>query len=306
MKHDVVVYVSSVANAHRHPRKAACLQSFALGVTNVGHSVHIETNTVYHPSKLAVILGWAMPDTKGGANIALRKQIIAEQARTGNHTMCIDASCFKYLDNHSQYLRYSIGGPFYDQANYANKNSSDSDWQRLSNDLGVKLCPMQYNQQGHVLICLQRDGGFAMKQIKPLEWLNQKLQQIRQYSKNPIVVRPHPGAYNPRDFIQFRNKPGITVVDPVTTRLTDNLKNAYCAVFFNSSASVAAVCAGIPIFVDDPSCVSWQVANRDISQIDSPKTFQRNQWIYDLAAAHWTDLDAQQGSIYKKFLPYLV
>jgi hypothetical protein len=76
-------------------------------------------------------------------------------------------------------------------------------------------------------------------------------------------------------------------------------------VFFNSSASVAAVCAGIPVFVDDSSCVSWAVANHDISKIESPAEFERQQWINDLATAHWSDEDARQGRIYQKFLPYL-
>jgi hypothetical protein len=60
------------------------------------------------------------------------------------------------------------------------------------------------------------------------------------------------------------------------------------------------------VFVDYSSCVSWAVANQDISKIETPNTFAREQWIYDLAAAHWSDEDARAGHIYQKFLPYLV
>jgi hypothetical protein len=87
--------------------------------------------------------------------------------------------------------------------------------------------------------------------------------------------------------------------------LVDNLTGAHAAVFFNSSASVAAVCAGIPVFADDVSCVAWAVANQDIAQIESPAVFAREQWLYDLAAAHWSDADAQAGRIWQKFQPYL-
>lgn len=301
---DVVVYISSVANAHRHPRKTACLESFAQGVRKLGKSLVVERANLYQPSRLAVILGWATATTKGGANIALRRQIIAEQQRLGTHTMCIDASCFKYLDNTSSYLRYSIGGPYYDQACYANHNSTAEQWNRIRADLGIDLAPEQHND-GHVLICMQRDGGFSMKTISPLLWLEEKIQQIRAMTQRHIVIRPHPGDYQPQQYRRYLHQPGITVVDPLTSRLTDNLRNAYCAVFFNSSASVAAVCAGIPIFVDDSSCVSWQVANKDIHMINQPERFDRTQWIYDLAAAHWTDQDAEQGRIYQKFQPLL-
>ena len=87
--------------------------------------------------------------------------------------------------------------------------------------------------------------------------------------------------------------------------LVENLKGAYASVFFNSSASVAAACEGLPMFVDDQSCVSWDVANKSISNIDNPEQFERRQWIYDLASAHWTDEDGRAGHIYQKFLPYI-
>lgn len=301
---DVVVYVSSVANPHKHPRKVACLESFAAGVQRLGKRVLVEHHGQYHPSRLAVILGWATAATKGGANITLRKQIISEQHRSGAHVMCIDASCFKYLDNHSSYLRYSIGGPFYDQANYANQNSTNDQWNRVKKDLGVDLYPEQINN-GHVLVCMQRDGGFSMKEINPISWLDQKIQQIRKHTDRPIMIRPHPGAYKPVDFAKYHKQAGITIANPLASRLTDNLKQAQSAVFFNSSASVAAVCAGVPIFVDDSSCVSWRVANTDIAMINSPQRFDRTQWMYDLAAAHWTDQDGREGRIYQKFLPHI-
>ena len=72
---DCIVYVSSVANAKKHSRKIACLESFAEGVKNSGGTVSVEWGYNYRPSKLAVMLGWATTNT-GGQNITLRKQIM--------------------------------------------------------------------------------------------------------------------------------------------------------------------------------------------------------------------------------------
>jgi len=306
---DCVVYVSSVANVKKHSRKSQCLESFATGVANLGARVHVERDYVYTPSRLAVMLGWATTNT-GGQNITLRKQVIAEQRRRGLETMCIDASCWKYIDDGSRYLRYSLGGPFYDRAEYANHNSNSAKWDEISRVLDIKLQPPQTNPNGHVLICMQRDGGFSMKSLNPLEWLNEKIREIQQHSPRPIMIRPHPGDYRPDEFHKWRkrqakNDHSIVVADPLTTQLADNLNGAHAAVFFNSSASVAAVCAGIPVFVDDVSCVAWNVANQDITQIESPVTFDREQWLYNLSAAHWSDQDSQAGLIWQKFLPYL-
>lgn len=305
---DVVVYISSVANPQKHPRKIECLESFAAGVQAVGHKVRVEWEHRYTPSKLAVMLGWATTNT-GGRNIALRKQIIPEQQSRGFQTMCIDASCWKYLDNHGSYLRYSLNGPFYDRAEYANKNSDASKWIEISKKLNVQLKPPKHNPTGHILICMQRDGGFAMKTLDPMSWLQQKIQQIRKVTSRPIHIRPHPGQYNMADFAAYSSRQGlrqnIIMLEPTQSRLIDNLQGAHSAVFFNSSASVAAACEGIPIFVDDTSCVTWAVANKDVNKIESPDTFSREQWIYDLSAAHWSDEDARAGRIYQKFLPYL-
>ena len=305
---DVVVYVSSVANPRKHARKIACLEAFAEGARTQGASVVVEWENRYTSSHLAVILGWATTNT-GGRNIELRKQIIAEQQRMGRHTMCIDASCFKYLDDHGSYLRYSLGGPFYDKAEYANHGSSADHWQRISNDLKIVMAPPRLSGD-YILLCMQRDGGFAMKSLDPTAWINQKIIEIRQHSNLPIMIRPHPGTYASADFSVFRNRQyrqrlNVHVLDPLATTLKDNLAHAHAAVVFNSSASVAAVLAGVPVFADDSSCVSWAVANHDIAQINTPQVFDRTQWAYDLAAAHWSDDDARNGSIYQKFLPFL-
>jgi hypothetical protein len=302
---DAVVYVSSVANYRKHSRKIECLESFAAGVKHCGGSVVIEYDYNYVPGRLAVMLGWATTNT-GGRNIALRKQIIAEQQRRKFHTMCIDASCWKYLDDYGTYLRYSVGGPFYDRAEYANHNSSNDKWMEISTRLNIKLHDAPaVHPNGHILICMQRDGGFAMKTLDPIHWLGIKIKRIRVHSSRHILVRPHPGAYKLEDFAKFQSLPNITIVDPAQSKLVDNLQNAHAAVFFNSSASVAAVMANVPIFADDESCVSWAVANKNLDNIESPQSFDRSQWINDLAAAHWSDTDGRAGLIWQKFLPYL-
>ena len=305
---DVVVYISSVANPRKHLRKIACLESFAEGVTKTGHRVHVERDFKYRPGQLAVMLGWATTNT-GGPNIVLRTQIIAEQQRRNFKTMCIDSSCWKYLDDSGTYLRYSLGGPFYDRAEYANKDSGPEKWQEISQRLSLQLNPPSVND-GHILICMQRDGGFSMKSLNPNQWLDAKIKEIRLHTARAIVVRPHPNAYVMLDFNKFTSpkykaKWNVSVIDPKHSKLTDNLVGAHSVVLFNSSASVAAVCAGIPLFADDSSCVSWAVANKNVSDIESPMIFDRQQWIQDLAAAHWSDQEARAGKIYQKFIPFL-
>ena len=298
--YDVVVYLSSLQK-QSPGRKVDTLTAFADGARSHGATAHIETQNTYTPSKLAVILGWASPE-QHTPNIKLRAHIIQQQQQLGNHTMCIDANCFKFADNNSLYLRYSIGSPFYDTGNYANGNSDSSRWKQLSKDLGVAVHGWR-STGNYILLLMQRDGGFTMKGLHPLDWTEQKIKLIQQHTDMPIVLRPHPGKMaDPTALI----RPGVTVSDPIQRPLLKDLKHAAAAFVFNSSSGVAAILQGVPLWVDDPGSVCQQVANTDIKTIHNPIMLDRTQWLNDLSACHWTDQESRQGLIYKKFLPYLV
>ena len=298
--HDVVVYLSSLQK-QTPGRKTETLIAFADGARSQGAKVHVETQNTYIPAKLAVMLGWSSPE-QHTPNIKLRAHIIQQQRQLGNHTMCIDANCFKFVDNNSLYLRYSIGSPFYDTGNYANKNSDSSRWNQLSTDLGVSLHDWR-STGNYMLLLLQREGGFTMKGLQPLTWAEQKIKIIQQHTSMPIVLRPHPGKISDAtSLIQS----GVTVSDPTQRSLLKDLKHAAGAFVFNSSSGVAAILSGVPLWVDDPSSVCWKVANTDASQVANPVIHDRTQWLNDISACHWTDEESRQGLIYKKFLPYLV
>jgi hypothetical protein len=290
-----------VLNLNKHPRKESCLQSFADGAKLLGANVHVENSYKYTPSKLAVILGWVTQD-KTTPNVLLRQQIVEEQKKIGGRTMCIDAGCWKYADLENRFLRYSLDGPFYDQAEYANKHSDSKPWKKISKSLQIDIKPWRTKGR-HILICMQRDGGFSMKNLDPVVWLDQKIKEIRQYTDRPIIIRPHPGK--PQDFSKFVQS-NITVMDSKSVPLTHSMHKAWAAVFFNSSSAVAAICEGIPIFIDDSSCVAKAVANMSIKNIENPEMFERDQWLFDLAAAHWNDDDGKTGRIYQKFRPFLI
>lgn len=296
---DVVVYLSSL-HKQTPGRKVDTLTAFAEGAKAHGANVHIETKYVIQPAKLAVILGWPSP-IQTTENIKLRAKVVEYQSRTNNHIMAIDANCFKFKDFDSKYLRYSINGVNYDSSEYANKNSDASRWNQLSNDIGLTM--QDWKREGdYILFLVQRDGGWSMKGLSPVEWTRQKIEAVRRVSDLPIVLRPHPGKVaDLRPLV----RPGITISDSTKTPIEQDLKRAKAAFVFNSSSGVASILSGVPLWVDDSGSVCWDVANRNIGDIENPTLFDRTQWINDLAACHWTDQESRQGLVYKRFLPYL-
>jgi hypothetical protein len=59
------------------------------------------------------------------------------------------------------------------------------------------------------------------------------------------------------------------------------------------------------VFASDPDCVAWQVSNTNLEKIEKPLTPPREQWLWDLSAAHWTDDESRTGLIYNKFQQFL-
>lgn len=297
--YDVVVYLSSLQK-QTPGRKVDTLTAFYQGAAQVGAWALLEKDFIYRPAKLAVILGWPSP-ILSTQNIKFRAELVESQKRSGNHIMAIDANCFKFSDTDSKYLRYSINGVYYDTSQYANKNSDASKWNQLSRELGLTV--QSWRDQGdYLLFLIQRDGGWGMKGLDPVEWARRKIIEVRQYSDSPIVLRPHPGKV--ADLTPLL-QPGVTISDSTVIPLLNDLQRAKAAFVFNSSSGVASIVSGVPLYVDDTSSVCWDVANKNVNQLNNPVFPDRNQWLYDLAACHWTDEESRQGLIYKKFLPYL-
>lgn len=297
---DVVVYFSSLQK--QAGRKLDVLQAFGDGAKKSGARVLFQSRPEVVPAKLAVILGWPSPE-QHTTNIRLRAAVVKDQKRAGNHVMAIDGSTFKFHDPEGKYLRYSLNGVFYDTSEYANRNSDSGRWDVIRQDLNLQLLPWNQNS-GHILLLMQRDGGWSMKGLNPIEWTIKTYHNVRRVSSLPILIRPHPGKNI--DLQPLYSLPNTTIVDSRTVSLLDNLEQAKAACVFNSSSGVAPILKGVPLVVDDRSSVCWDVADYDVSAINHPSFKDRTQWLYDLSAAHWSDDEARQGLVFQKFLPYLV
>ena len=300
MTPDVVVYLSSLQK-QTPSRKVDVLNAFADGARACGARVTIQKSYDVLPCKLAVILGWPSP-SQSGPNIKLRAAVVKHQHRTNNHVMAIDASTFKFHDNEGKYLRYSLNGVFYDTSEYANKFSNADRWNVISRDLGLQMQPW-YLDGDHILFLMQRDGGWSIKGLDPVQWALNKYHEVRRHTDRHIIIRPHPGKKI--DLSIFTQLPGVSISDSKNTSITEDLRHAKAALVFNSSSGVASILEGRALVVDDQSSVCWNVAHHDLTGITEPKVFDREQWIWDLAAAHWSDDESRRGLIFNKFIPYL-
>ena len=257
------------------------------------------------PADVAVIQGWTHEQGKSAPHLTLRQQVIDVQRRTGTRLLVIDSCLFNYKqkDHPANYLRYSFDGVFPTTGNYFDQIVDPARWQQISQDLDVPLQPWR-TQGDHILICTQRQGGWSMKGLGVMAWLNQTVEDIRKYSDRPIRVRAHPGDKQAKNYLS--QDPRWTI--STNPGLKDDFHNAWAVITYNSSPGVAGAIEGIPVFVTDPvpqNSQAYAVANTDLSQLETPKTFERQAWAERLAMSHWNFTELSNGAAWqhiKKFL----
>lgn len=295
----VVSYLAGVPPSIKNSGKREILTRFADGVAILGDQAVKHTGFNIIPADVAVIQGWTHEQGKSAPHLTLRQQVIDAQRQAGKRLLVIDSNLFNYKqkDHSANYLRYSFDGVFPTTGNYFDSIVNPSRWQQINRDLDVPLQPWRTHGD-HILICTQRQGGWSMKGIGVMTWLNHTVEEIRKHSNRPIRVRAHPGDKQAQQYLT--QDPRWTISE--TPGLKDDLHNAWAVVTYNSSPGVAGAIEGIPVFVTDPCPQNSQacaVANTDLSQMETPTTFERQAWVQRLAMSHWNFAELTAGTAWQ-------
>lgn len=307
---NVAIYHSSIPNK-KNQEKIDLLKYFSDGVNAAGDK-NIDTFDHKHmPSDVGVIQGWVTgPADK--AHLSLRNQVIQQQLAAKKYVVAVDSNLFLYAtpNNPQHYLRYSFNGVFPNTGIYCDDKPDPQRWEKIRKNLNIEV--KDYRKTGnHILLLLQRNGGWSMGDLDVQDWANTVIAQIKKYTDRPIVIRPHPGDsrakhYLARKSAQCKIKFSKALTLSENASLADDLKNCWAAVNYNSSPTVGAAIEGIPIFVSDPirsQCA--EIANTDLSQIESPTLIDRQAWLERLAMSHWNFEELKSGECWQHMRQYV-
>lgn len=307
----VTVYHKTVPNA-KNQEKIDLLKYFSQGAPAAGDSVIDSIDYQYQPTDVGVIQGWLGQGNITTPHLNLRNTVIQEQIKRNKYVVAVDSNLFLYAntENPHHYLRYSFNGVFPNTGIYCDKEIDPIRWQKLSNNLNIRL--KDYRTSGdHILLCLQRNGGWSMGSVDIQDWAVQTIATIRKYSDRPIVIRPHPGDKTSKNIIHPSN-PACKIKFSKAVRLSTNeslltdLENCWAAANYNSSPVVGAAIEGIPIFVCDPDksqCA--EVANKDLTQIENPLMPDRQKWVERLSMFHWNFNELKSGECWSHMRKFI-
>ena len=284
--------------------KANTLRYFIEGVNAVGDEGIIFEGFDYEPSDVAVILGWVHEHGKSAPHLQLRQQILDGQRVYNGRTVIADSNLFLYKDktNPGYWLRYSFDGIFPNTGEYCDSAPDPARWSAVQQNLNINLRPWR-TQGDHILLCLQRDGGWSMGGFEVLDWAMHTILQLRRHTKRPIRIRAHPGDKRAKKYCDRliklcigRRLLNIELSAPDTS-LEHDLKNCWAVVNHNSSPTVGAAIEGIPVFVTDPErSQAREIAETRLDKIETPATPDRDAWIQRLSQFHWSHQELQDGT----------
>jgi hypothetical protein len=301
-----VAYYAGIPPNNNNIEKPRILDYFCQGVTAAGDTVIAHRGLNVVACDVALIQGFVHEHGKSTPHLQLRKNAVDLQKSTNKRSLIVDSNLFLYADktNPLHYLRYSFDGVFPTTGFYFDQEVDSTRWQQISKDLGISLQPWR-TQGNHILICLQRNGGWSMGGLDVIQWMNSTILEIRKYSKRPIIVRAHPGDKKIGSYLKINHK---AVSLSTNQDLRDDLRNAWATVVYNSSPSVASIIEGVPAFLTDPypqHSQSFAVANTDISKIEDPVMIDRQVWIERLSMCHWKFDELKSGAAWQFFKKYI-
>jgi|TARA_A200000113_G_scaffold203972_1_gene199371 hypothetical protein len=303
----IVSYLSGIPVKNNNLQKPAILNNFIQGCNVVGDQGIPYVGFDMQECDVGVIQGFTHVDGKHLPHLQLRSKVIQHQISRGKHTVIADSNLFLYADPAQQhnYLRFSFDGVFPNTGFYFDKDIDAERWKKISKNLGIPL--KDYRQQGnHILICLQRNGGWSMRGLPVMDWLRNTIQEIRKYSDRPIIVRGHPGDKKKEIYLKI-NEPNVHVSD-FRRHITQDLDNAWATVTYNSSPGVASLIEGIPVFMTDPDPNYSQyseVANHNFKRLEDPKMYNRQEWIEKISMCHWNFQELQSGEAWSFMRQYV-
>ena len=210
------------------------------------------------------------------------------------------------------HFRVSLYTPMND-GDFLSDNSPSDRWDMLVKKFNVKYEPWRKsNKEDPIIFVLQPKDNWSMNELDPIDWFNSVYNKLRPMTDRKFIARPHPN--NVSNILERKNELPDDVEIQYTQKhfvgdekkfyrfhFQEAIAKAHAVVTHNSTASVDSCIRGIPTFCTSDLALCWDVCNKDLADIETPKTTDRTQWVNDLGYKLWSIDEIKNGTVYKRF-----
>ena len=244
-----------------------------------------------------------------------RLDLVERAKKKGIYIITFDGgllSSFGNVHGPDHHWRVSLYSPM-NNGNFLSDNSPSDRWEMLSSLFKVNHKPWRKsNPDDPIMFVLQPKDNWSMNELDPIQWFNDVYKILRPLTKRKFVVRPHPNhVVAMEDRIkEFPNDVEVVIGQKFFQgdekkyyrfNFQEAITNLHAVVTHNSTAGVDSCIRGIPTFNTSDLALSWPVANKDLTKIETPEYPDRTQWVYDLGYKLWSEKEIRDGTVFKRF-----
>jgi len=261
--------------------------AFAKGITRLGHNIIVNKE-----ADVEVI--WSI---LWRGRMARNQSIWNRCKKIKRPIIVLEVGCFR------RGVTWKLGINGINRDAYFGPTGNDS---KRAKALGL-VCKEWKITNGPILIAGQHENSGQWK--NPLEcvtYYSNTIKDLQQFSNKKIIFRPHPRSRVPFDSKDFKN---VEIELPCKKKNTyddyDLSFEKYSAVInWSSNPGIQSVLNGIPAFVGESS-LAYDVANKNLKEINSPTLFDRSQWLNDIAYTEWTTNEISTGEPLNRLMLFL-
>jgi len=174
-------------------------------------------------------------------------------------------------------------------------HTENLDWDR-PRKLGISLA-VNLSRNPRIVIAAQHARSLQVAGLASIEgWIIDQVEQLRQVTDRPIVVRPHPrSSLNWAGLVHLPSD--VVIEQPAKVANTYDSYNltfdCHAVVNYNSGPGTQAALAGTRPLVDSTSLA--HPVSIKIQDIGQPYTADRDQWLTEICHTEYTVEEIQQG-----------
>ena len=272
-------------------------------------------NEMEPTAKIGCMFGYGgsnqMHHTKGR-----RRDLVERAKKKGIYIITFDGGILSSFGNTithpKHHWRVSLYSPM-NNGNFLSDNSPSDRWEMMKKLWNVRHEPWRKsNQQDPILFVLQPKDNWSMNELDPIEWFKGVYDKLRPATSRPFLIRPHPNhmAHIEERINEFPNDCKVIIGQKFFSgdekkyyrfNFQEAIANCHAVVTHNSTASIDSCVRGIPTFVTSDLAICWDVANKDLNNIETPEYPDRTQWLNDLGYKQWTEQEIRDGTVFKRF-----
>jgi len=245
-----------------------------------------------------------------------RRDLVERAKKKGIHIITFDGGILSSFGNTithpKHHWRVSLYSPM-NNGDFLSENSPPDRWEMMKKMWNIKYQPWRKsNQDDPILFVLQPKDNWSMDELDPIEWFNGVYEKIRPITDRQFLIRPHPNhmAHIEERVKEFPEDCKVIIGQKFFSgdekkyyrfNFQEAIANCHAVITHNSTASIDSCVRGIPTFVTSDLAICWDVANKDLNNIETPEYPDRDQWVCNIGYKQWTEKEIRDGTVFKRF-----